>query len=348
MANKEYKKPGLADYIEAGYPCMFLQTVESEVAEKRIRTALLDPRFDLSGIIFGIWKVTTGFRQGALTDENMSDMKTIDRAQDLIDALAYIETMKKPIAAIFHNLREYLRNPAVIQQLIDTILEARYVGSHIFLVGAYVDVPPELRSLITFVDCPMPTREQIQNEYTRMLNAYKEDLEIPKDKEKLKHLLGQAATAAVGLDALGAENALSLSLALTGGVDLRVIQSQKEQEVKKSDVLEFIPTEEVMDNVGGFKAFKEWMSRREKVFTDEARKYGLPYPKGVLICGNGGTGKSLVAKASAAYLKLPLLRLDMGRVFRSFVGASEEAIRQALAVAEAVSPVVLWLDEKYV
>ena len=100
-----------------------------------------------------------------------------------------------------------------------------------------------------------------------------------------------------------------------------------------------------MDNVGGFADYKAWLSRRRRAFTEEARAFGLPYPKGVLLVGIPGSGKSLAAKATAKYLRLPLLRLDMGKVFRSLVGSSEAAVREALKVAEAVSPVVLWLDE---
>lgn len=341
-ATQELQAPTLAEFVRAGYPCVFLPTVESEVAEKRIRAALSDKRLNFSKMTFGVWKATTGFRQGIVSEE---ELKPNTQARDLVDALAFIEVSQTPIAAVFHNIREYIKNPQVIQQMVDTILAARYMGSHIFLVGAYLDVPPELRSLITFVDCPLPTRAELVTEYRRIVSAYSDELDIPKPGEARDDLLRHAATAAVGLDTMGAENALALSFARTGSIDLRVIQSQKEQEVRKSDVLEFVPTMESMDNVGGFASFKEWMRRRAKVFTDEARKYGLPYPKGVLIVGVGGTGKSLVAKATATYLKLPLLRLDMGKIYRSLVGESEAAIRMALQVVEAVSPVVLWIDE---
>jgi SpoVK/Ycf46/Vps4 family AAA+-type ATPase len=178
-----------------------------------------------------------------------------------------------------------------------------------------------------------------------MVRAYEREITVPKNKSKRAELILEAARAAIGLDELGAESAMALSMATAEAIDIKIIQAQKEQEVRKSDVLEFFPVDETIEHIGGFDYFKEWLSRRSKGFSAEAREYGLPYPKGMLIVGPAGTGKSLTAKATAAFLKLPLLRLDMGKVFRSLVGESEAAIRMALQVAEAVSPVVLWMDE---
>lgn len=334
--------PSIKDYIQAGYPCLFLPTVEAEVAERRIKEALLDQELDMAEVEFGVWKATTGLMVGRV-DSEPGDRS--NKAEDFVNSLDYVEKATKPVVVIFHNVRKFIDNYINIQQLIDSTMSARLRGSHIILVGAFLDLPLELKSLVTFVDCPLPTQGQIIQQYDKIITAYADEIDVPKDKTERDELIRHAATAAVGLDSMGTENALALSLATKQNVNIKVIQAQKEQEVRKSDVLEFISTDETMDMVGGFKAFKVWLTRRQRVFTDEARKYGLPYPKGMLIVGVAGSGKSLAAKASASFLKLPLLRLDMGKVFRSLVGESEGAIRMALSVTEAVSPVVLWMDE---
>jgi len=335
-------QPTVKDFMKAGYPAIFLPTIEPEVAEAQVRKAIEVIRGKEPDMLFGKWKITTGLSVGSLT---ATELQAIAGAKDLVPALKYVEESKSPIVAVFYNVRQFINHFQVIQQLADTIMAARFKGSHIVLIGSFMELPPELKNLITFVDCPLPTKDQITVEFTKLIHPYEEELSLPEDVAEKEILIADAATAAVGLDMMGAENAMSLSMALTGTVDIRVIQSQKEQEVKKSDVLEFIHITETMDNVGGFSALKEWMIKRRRAFTQEARDYGLPYPKGILMVGPGGTGKSLAAKAIASYLHLPLLRLDIGKIFKSLVGESESAIRLALQVVEAVSPCVLWVDE---
>lgn len=346
--------PELKDYIKAGYPCMFLQTVEPEVAEQRIRDALKKNDLGLNNMDFGSWRCTTGL----MVEQHGRDRSSRPVANEIYEALQYIENRaredlknlgsnRNPMAVVFHNVRPYLDQIIVIQALIDCAMVAKLRGSHIFLVGAYIELPPELRSLVTFVDCPLPTQGQLAEAFSTLIEAYKDKIaSLPKARDALDGLIKEAATAAVGLDSVGAENALALSLSSTDNIDISVIQAQKEQEVRKSDVLEFVNTDETMDNVGGFDIFKEWLTRRSRAFTPEAREYKLPYPKGVLIVGPAGTGKSLVAKAASRYLKLPCLRFDIGKVYRSLVGQSEAAVRLAIQVAEAVSPVVLWMDKQ--
>jgi len=333
------KDPGLREYILAGYPALFLRTVEPQVAEVRVREVLM--QLKMPDIKFGIWKVTTGFMVGR-ADGTIPER---EHGKDFIQGLQHVEQSTEAIVGLFHNCRQFMANYQVIQHMVDTIYSAKQKGSHVMLVGPHIDLPPELRNLVTFVDMPLPDRTTLEQEFTKLTRAYKEDLKLPAKEEDRKSLIRAAANAAIGLDMLSAENSIALSFATAETIDPRIIQAQKEQEVRKSDVLEFFSSGETMDDLGGNAALKEWFRKRQRVFTEEARTYGLSYPKGVLIVGPAGTGKSLTAKAVASYLQLPLLRMDMGKVFRSLVGESESAIRQALQVTEAVSPVVLWIDE---
>lgn len=346
---KAVEAPQIADFIQAGYPCLFLPTVEPQVAEQRVKDALSE--LDMVDVKFGVWKVSTGLMTGHLDTEPVNRTQ---EARDLTQALTKIQEEAedeknsrtyRPTVIIFHNLRQFINHANVIQAFIDAVHAVRLRGSHIVLVGAHLELPPELRSLVTFVDCPLPTRKQIVKLYDKMIKAYEADIELPEDKEEKDELILNAANAALGLDMMGAENAIALSMATAETIHLPIIAKQKQQEVRKSDVLEFFDVRDSMDDVGGFDVMKSWMVRRKRVFTEEARAYGLPYPKGVLIVGPAGTGKSLTAKATASYLGLPLLRLDMGKIYRGIVGEAEAAARMSLAVAEAVSPVVLWLDE---
>ena len=332
--------PTIRDFIQAGYPALFMPTVEPETAVVRVKEALT--ALGMDGVEFVVWRVTTGLQIGRA---DMKQENFTTRQLDLADALAYIQQSERPVVGIFHNLRQFLTHYNVIQQMQDTILAARLRGSHIILIGPYCEFPPELRALVTWCDCPLPTRDQLTEQFTKIADAYSDEISLPSDREDREELIGKAATAAVGLDAMGAENAFALSLSLRERIDVKVIQAQKEQEVRRSDVLEFVHADEGMDYVGGFQRFKEWISRRRRVFTDEARAYRLPYPKGVLFVGPAGTGKSLGSKAMGHYLGLQVLRLDMGKVFRSLVGESEAAIRLALQVTEAVAPCLLWMDE---
>lgn len=332
------KKPGIKEFIAAGTPLLFVRTCEVDTAEREIKKEAGEVKSDS---IFGIWKSTTGLQLGNMADDTISS----EISGDVLRALGHIQASRKSIVTVFHNMRFFINNNQVIQQIIDTSEAAKKQGSHLIFVGPVLPLPEELAHLVMFIDLPLPTRPQIEKNFKLMVKAYKAVIKLPKTAQRVQKLIRDAANSAIGLPMTTAENAIALSIATSGKIDIEIIQSQKEQEIKKSDCLEFVSAPETMNNVGGFKEFKSWMQRRSKVYTDEARKYGLSYPKGVLIAGVAGSGKSLVAKATASYLSLPLIRLDIGRVFDSLVGASEARMRLALKTVEAVAPVVLWIDE---
>ena len=127
--------------------------------------------------------------------------------------------------------------------------------------------------------------------------------------------------------------------------DVHVVLEEKRQTIRKSGLLEFVPADVDLDDVGGLQNLKRWLAKRNNSWLAEAAEYGLPAPKGVLMTGVPGCGKSLTAKAVAAAWGLPLLRLDIGRVFAGLVGSSEQNMRTAIRTAEAIAPCVLWIDE---
>jgi SpoVK/Ycf46/Vps4 family AAA+-type ATPase len=158
----------------------------------------------------------------------------------------------------------------------------------------------------------------------------------------------QLVKAALGLTLNEAENAFAKAIAENDrldGSDIQRVMEEKRQVIRKSGLLEYYPVEHALGAVGGLQNLKDWLHRRARAFSAEARAFGLPEPRGLLLLGVQGCGKSLTAKAIASQWALPLLRLDMGRVFSGLIGSSEENLRRAIRVAESAAPAVLWLDE---
>jgi len=147
------------------------------------------------------------------------------------------------------------------------------------------------------------------------------------------------------MTALQGENALALSISARRSLDPEVIQLEKEQAIKRNEVLEFVHNRETVHDLGGWYQYKAWLDKRRVAFTPEAIAYGLKFPKGVLVTGVPGCGKSLAARVTSNYLGLPLVKFDVGKVFQSLVGQSEATIRAMAKTAEAVAPVVLWIEE---
>ncbi len=214
------------------------------------------------------------------------------------------------------------------------------------LVSPTPRIPPDLEALVTVVDFPLPTERQIRELLDRKIKLNTESgvLTVDLADDALERL----AKAALGLTALEAENAFARAMVDDNHLsasDVEIVQQEKGQIVRKSGVLEMITSTVRLSDVGGLGNLKTWLTKRSGSWLDEAALYGLPAPKGVLVTGVPGCGKSLTAKAMASAWSLPLLRLDIGRVFGGLVGESEQNMRTALRTAEAVAPCVMWIDE---
>jgi SpoVK/Ycf46/Vps4 family AAA+-type ATPase len=209
----------------------------------------------------------------------------------------------------------------------------------VFLISPLLAIPPELDKEVAVVEYPLPELLEIDAIFDRV--SRNTGAKIPSGQER-EHVV----EAALGLTADEAEGVFAKSLVQTGGsFDIDVILSEKERIVRKSGVLEFFRTQEKMDNIGGLDVLKGWLRKRQSAFSEEARQFGPPRPKGILMIGIPGGGKSLTAKAVGAAWRLPLLRLDVGKIFAGIVGSSEENMRRAIQMAEAVAPSILWVDE---
>lgn len=213
----------------------------------------------------------------------------------------------------------------------------------VIIISNTLVIPKELEKFITILEMDYLEGDEIR----QTIRKFIKDNDL---KDIRESLLDEMAVAFKGLTEFEINNLLALAYAddgeLTRG-DLHLIFDQKQQIIKKAGILEMIPLKEKFEDIGGLENLKEWFRRKAKVYKnmEQAQKYGVDIPKGVLIAGLPGCGKSLSAKAAASLFEVPLLRLDMGRVMGKYVGESEGNLRKAIALAEAISPCVLWIDE---
>src|SRR5258707_553759 len=209
-----------------------------------------------------------------------------------------------------------------------------------------MEIPTELDKEITVLNYPLPTRDDLSDLLDKIIADVKQFAQVIIDLDDAgRERLLQAA---LGLTLGEAENVFAKIIVKDerlSGEDVNEVFAEKQQIIRKSGLLEYYASSESFANVGGLGVLKEWLDKRAIAFTKEARAFGLPAPKGILMLGVQGCGKSLCAKAVSNQWQLPLLRFDMGRMFGSLVGSSEENVRRAIAVAESVAPAIFWVDE---
>ena len=217
---------------------------------------------------------------------------------------------------------------------------------NIIFVSPSLDIPVDLQKDISIVEFDLPSFSELIKLLEDMIAVNKESgrIKIDLNEEEKERI----AKAAVGLTVQEAENAFARAMVEGGNFDINkldLILEEKSQIIKKTEILEVIKSDLNMEDVGGLGNIKNWLEKRNKSWMDSAKIYGISSPNGLLITGVPGCGKSLIVKAISSIWQLPLLRLDIGKVFSGIVGSSEENMRKALKIAEATSPSILWIDE---
>ncbi|MFN3684498.1 MAG: AAA family ATPase [Fimbriimonadaceae bacterium] len=260
-----------------------------------------------------------------------------------LEVLAQVHEAPEFTVFVLKDFHPFLKDHRVVRLLRDLASRLRGRAQTVVILSPIVSIPNELQKDLTVVDYGLPSPEEIGRVLDQAIAAVKDNPQIdatvtPEDRERLIH-------SAQGLTLDEVESVLARSLVAKRRFDVDEVLEEKKQIVRKSGLLEYYPATDTLDDVGGMESLKEWLQRRKDSFTDRAREFGIPAPKGVLLLGVQGCGKSLVAKAIAAAWGLPMLKLDVGRIFGSLVGQSEENIRRAIAVAESVAPCILWADE---
>jgi len=329
--------------IRARYPIVYVESWEEERVEACLHRIAVARNKNLF-----VWTVTEGIvKSGA--EPQRSRMRTGSTADPLAALDAVIDQVDPSIYLFkdFHRFTEDERcNLTVIRRLRDVAYHLRDTYKTIVIVSPLMRIAPDLGKDITVVEFGLPVPRDFSQLLDRIIDDVKDNpnVRIELDAEARERLL----RAARGLTLKEAENVFAKTLVLDGkldGDDIGVVFSEKQQVIKKSGLLEYYETQERFGHVGGLDNLKEWLAKRSIAFSDRAARFGLPAPRGILLLGVQGCGKSLCAKTVSGLWKLPLLRFDIGRMFSGLVGSSEENVRRAIQTAESVAPVILWIDE---
>jgi hypothetical protein len=319
-------KQQIQNYIRAGYSGLYLVSFEEQRVEAELKAIAQTLQYRLFA-----WSMTEG-----LVDPDKGTV--INDCHDAVDTLAAISELPENSIILLRDYHLFFEdvNPVLLRALKDELRTARTKSKTLIVMGCRLCLPLELEREFAVIDFALSGEEVLCATLAGIAASAK--LSLPTDTQPL-------LDAAKGMTTLEAENAFALSIVETGGLDGSVIARMKAQAVKKGGLLEIIPATESLDSIGGLDLLKDWLVKRKKAFSKQAQAYGLPHPKGLLILGIPGTGKSLTAKATAGIFGLPLLKLDAGRLFAGLVGQSEGNLRSVIQTAEAMAPCVLWIDE---
>jgi AAA+ superfamily predicted ATPase len=327
--------------IRARYPILYIQSSE----EARLQTVLADIAQRRQKQLYE-WSCSSGLLSSGANIQSSKARNSPTR--DPLPALDFVVDHAEPAIFVFKDLHPFLSrsNHVVIRRLKDIALHLKNSFKTIIITAPILEIPPELEKDVTVITFPLPSREDLNT----LLNQICEDV---KNLRNVRMELDDAGRerllqASLGLTLTEAENVFAKIIVKEqrlSGHDINEVFTEKQQIVRKNGLLEYCSVDETMSDVGGLAVLKDWLTKRGMAFTEEARAFGLPMPKGILLVGAQGCGKSLCAKSVATLWQLPLLRFDMGRMFGSLVGSSEENVRRAIAVAESVAPAILWVDE---
>ena len=325
-------KTKLGRYIDAGFPVIYLNTFE----EDKVDTIIEQVNF---GKEIYEWNETNGY----IDFETKSPLIEDCSLEMMLDQIKTPEMLDRKIILI-KDINSYLEDSRIASKIKGL---ARMINSgvdaNIIIVSNILIIPKELEKYIIILEMDYLNVEDIKKIILNFIEENSLD-NIGQD------LLEELSTSFKGLTEFEINNLLALSYADDGELsrgDLKLIFEQKQQMIKKAGILEMIPLKETIEDIGGLENLKYWFTRKAKVYKNmkKAKQYGVDMPKGVLIAGVPGCGKSLNAKAAANLFEVPLLRLDMGRLMGKYVGESEGNLRSAISLAEAISPCVLWIDE---
>jgi SpoVK/Ycf46/Vps4 family AAA+-type ATPase len=322
--------------IRARYPLIYLVSWE----ETRILERLKEMAENRRKRLF-LWSITRGI---FLLEDDPS--KIDESTRDPLNALTYVEKATDPALFVFLDFHSFLNDQTVIRKLRDLVNNLKNTYETLIIISPVLTVPIELEKEFVVIDYDLPAFEEMKELLEGIIEVVKSSQEVVIDlSEETKERLVKAS---LGLTRAEAENAFARVIVLNKRLDKddidRVLE-EKKQAIRKSKLLEYFEAREDFGNVGGLDNLKDWLTKRGVAFTQKATEFGLPQPKGILLLGVQGCGKSLTAKAVANLWKLPLLRLDIGAVFSGIVGSSEENMRRAIKAAETLAPIILWIDE---
>ena len=349
-------KPTFKNYILAGYPLLWLETYEEfrgmAVFANEVSSCKETYRMYSWDKCDGIKTVT--YANGILTAKaplahkpQLTDLvKSEEEAVELQDPLIALDWADKRMPdngiLFLKDFHAYAKKDVVCRKIRNLIPVFKAKGKSLVIVSHTIDIPPEIEKEVTVVRFDLPDTTELRIVLKSVCESAKAPYPDGKDGRSTDEPILEAA---LGMTSFEAENAFAVSMVEKKNFDRDVVRREKAAIVRKTGLLEVVETTETLEDIGGLENLKEWLILRQDCFTEKAREFGVKPPRGTLLIGVPGCGKSLVSKAIATVWHRPLLRLDMGKVFGSYVGESEGNIRKCLQIAEAVQPCCLWIDE---
>jgi SpoVK/Ycf46/Vps4 family AAA+-type ATPase len=332
IEHKRSSKGEIEDLIRARYSLIWITSPEENRVEEALKRLCVEREMRLE-----VWSITEGFK----TIANGQGTRDVKDPMKAIDHVLRAEGRGLFVLRDFH---PFLKEPAVVRRLRDAAHELRKTKKSLAVLAPVTKVPPELeKSISAVLDWDLPNRAEIEAAARKVVPS------LPPATQQLIEsdptFMERVVEGALGLTLVEAENVFAKSAVRTHTFDLETILEEKKQIIRKSGLLEYYEHREEFSDVGGMEVLKDWLVKRRNAFSSRARDFGLPLPKGILLIGVPGTGKSLTAKAVGALWQMPLLRLDVGKIFAGLVGSSEENIRSVIKTAEAIAPAILWIDE---
>ena len=350
--------------INSSTPIVIMETVEETRALQLVRTASAD----LNMVVFE-WTIADGLtrsgsnspalpsgvalqarinaaRHAADPDAPDSRHTAIYNTQDPVQALANLETITLEAVFVLKDFHRHMEDPVVVRRLRDVGQKFSANRRTVIITAPAITVPPELASLVEFLDLPLPDRQRLRQIIDETLARLSKTHTFQRKLDGMG--LDAMANNLRGLTEEGAERAISQTLVARYGLCAEtvtdVLESKKEL-LRRSEMLDFVEVSDTMANIGGLDNLKHWLAQRRGAWEDEARAFGLEPPRGMIILGVQGCGKSMCARAVAGEWKLPLVKFDTAAVYDKYVGETEKRIQKVFQVAEGLAPCVLWIDE---
>ena len=316
--------------LKARYPIIYINTLEEDRVEYIIRKNI---KTSLNRSIYS-WDFIDGYNNNP---NNQGFAK-----RNPLQALELIERLAADTPAVFllKDFNRFLTDVSISRKLKNISRILKLQPKTIIIIGNELNIPNELRDLITILQFNLPDEKEIESELNRLISSLNLTIE--------NNLIENLVQACQGLSLERIRRVLSKIIATYKTINkdsITILLNEKKQIIRQTEILEYWSSRENINNLGGVDNLKDWLTKRKLSFSVQASNYGLPTPRGLLLVGIQGTGKSLTAKAIATEWQLPLLKLDVGKLFAGIVGESESRLRQMIQVAETLSPCILWIDE---
>ena len=316
--------------LKARYPIIYINTIEEDRVEYIIRKYI---KTSLNRSIYS-WDFIDGYTNNP-NNEGFAKRNPV-QALELVERL----TAQTPALFLLKDFNRFLTDVSISRKLKNISRILKLQPKTIIIIGSELNIPKELSDLITILQFQLPVESEINYELKRLM----ESLNIEIDQQILESL----TRACQGLSLERIRRVLSKIIATYKTIDensIKLLLNEKKQIISQTEILEYWSVDETISKIGGVDNLKNWLKKRKTSFGIQASNYGLPTPRGLLLVGIQGTGKSLTAKSIANEWQLPLLKLDVGKLFGGIVGESESRLRQMIQVAETISPCILWIDE---